>query len=183
MRLALAAAVALAAAGIGAFALRSGEAPATSAAGPVWTEARWPFPVDPWGPGKAFSCKAHDCGRQVHLYVRAKLGFCNCTTGIAEDEDLDRMGDLELVGGGAAPLGSGRPITVGSMKGRARAYALTAPGGPGRTAISLALNERCDMIAGIAVMEGDAPATLETALLSFLDSTAMRRWTEVALGL
>jgi hypothetical protein len=23
---------------------------------PVWTEANWPFPVDPWGQGKAFRC-------------------------------------------------------------------------------------------------------------------------------
>jgi hypothetical protein len=35
---------------------------------PVWTEAHWPFPVDPWGKGKAFRCKALDCGSEVHLY-------------------------------------------------------------------------------------------------------------------
>ena len=56
---------------------------------PVWTEVQWPFPVDPWGKGKAFRCKAGDCGSEVNLYVRAKLGFCNCTTGIADDTDLD----------------------------------------------------------------------------------------------
>ena len=182
-RFILAAAVALGLAGVGVLALRLGEPPATSAAGPLWTEVRWPFPVDPWGPGKAFTCKARDCGGPVNFYVRAKLGFCNCTTGIAEDEDLDRMGDLDLIGGHAAPLGSGRPIAVGSMKGRSRAYALTARGGPGSTAISLALNERCDMIAGVAVVEGDVPADLEAAILALLDSTAMRRWAEVALGL
>ena len=32
------------------------------------------------------------------LYLRAKVGFCNCTTGIAEDEEIDRVGDLSLVG-------------------------------------------------------------------------------------
>jgi hypothetical protein len=56
------------------------------------------FPVDPWGKGKAFRCRASDCGTEVRLYVRAKIGFCNCTTGVADDEDVDRMGDLAIVG-------------------------------------------------------------------------------------
>ena len=96
----------------------SGEFASKSAARvfqPVWTEANWPFPADPWGKGKAFRCKAADCGSEVQLYVRAKLGFCNCVTGIADDTDLEQMGDLAMIGGQAQPLGAGRPITVGSM--------------------------------------------------------------------
>ena len=27
---------------------------------PAWTEVAWPFPVDQWGKGKAFRCKAAD---------------------------------------------------------------------------------------------------------------------------
>ncbi|HEX2725688.1 MAG TPA: hypothetical protein VHN20_07700, partial [Beijerinckiaceae bacterium] len=27
---------------------------------PVWTEAHWPFPLDPWGKGKAFRCRTQD---------------------------------------------------------------------------------------------------------------------------
>src|ERR1700694_200305 len=54
--------------------------PATSIR-PVWTEVKWPFPLDQWGVGRAFVCRAADCGREVDLYLRAKLGFCNCTTG------------------------------------------------------------------------------------------------------
>src|SRR3954451_18143070 len=91
---------------------------------PVWTEAKWPFPTDPWGKGKAFRCKAADCGSEVQLYVRAKLGFCNCVTGIADDTDLEQMGDLAMIGGQAKPLGAGSPITVGTMRGRTRAYAV-----------------------------------------------------------
>src|SRR4051812_9799526 len=49
----------------------------------AWTEVGWPFPLDPWGPGRAFRCKAADCGSEVTLYLRAKLGLCNCTTGVA----------------------------------------------------------------------------------------------------
>src|SRR5580704_17376624 len=61
---------------------------------PVWTEAAWPFPVDQWGGGWAFQCKAADCGIDVKLYLRPKIGFCNCQTGVADDEELDRVGDL-----------------------------------------------------------------------------------------
>ena len=47
---------------------------------PTWTEVAWPFPIDQWGKGKAFRCKAADCGAEVTIYLRAKLGSCDCTT-------------------------------------------------------------------------------------------------------
>jgi hypothetical protein len=64
------------------------------------------------GNGARLCCKAADCGSEIRLYLRAKLGSCNCTTGIAEDTDLDRMSDFDLVGGEVSPLGAGRPIAV-----------------------------------------------------------------------
>src|SRR5262245_33932403 len=101
---------------------------------PVWTEVQWPFPTDQWGRGKAFQCEPADCGSRANLYLRAKIGFCDCTSGVASDDDLDRMSDFDLVGGEVSPLGAGRPITIGWMKGRARAYALDARNRPGKTA-------------------------------------------------
>src|SRR5947209_19447599 len=89
---------------------------------PQWTEVPWPFPMDQWGKGKAFACKAADCGAEVTVYIRAKIGFCNCTTGVADDEELDRISDFELIGGQATPQSPGRPITVAWMKGRSRAF-------------------------------------------------------------
>ena len=62
----------------------------------VWTEIKWPFPLDQWGTGRAFRCRAADCGAEIDLYLRAKLGFCNCATGVSDDAELDRVGDLEL---------------------------------------------------------------------------------------
>jgi hypothetical protein len=94
---------------------------APDAARSAWTEVQWPFPKDPWGRGRAFRCGPADCAAEVNLYLRAKLGFCNCVTGIADDADLDGMGDVALVGGAAAPLGDGRPVAIGWMKGRAPA--------------------------------------------------------------
>jgi hypothetical protein len=155
---------------------------AATATVPAWTEVAWPFPIDPWGKGKAFRCKAADCGAEVNIYLRAKTGFCNCTTGVADDEDLDRMGDLVLVGE-ASPLGTGRPISIAWMKGRSRAYTLNARNPPGKTAISVVFNERCDMIAATAVLGHDRPAATEPSVIEFLNSNTVMRWAEVTLGL
>ena len=184
----LAVAAALAAAVAGYFALVPAS-PANKVAGgipaaqPVWTEVKWPFPIDQWGTGRAFTCKAADCGAAVSLYLRAKLGSCNCTTGIAEDADLDRMSDFDLVGGEVSPLDIGRPIAVGSMKGRSRAYALTARNRPGKSALSVAVNDRCDMIVATAVVSHDQAAMIEPGLLQFLNSRSVLHWAEIALGL
>ena len=163
--------------------LQSGDpARATAAAGEiraVWTETDWPFGADPWGKGRAFRCKADDCGGEVQLYVRAKLGFCNCATGVADDDDLEQMGDLALIGK-TTPIGAGREIIVGPMRGRSRAYRVE---GNHNVALSLAFNQRCDMVAATALIGPGAPASLEPELLAFLNSDLMLKWAEVTLGL
>src|SRR5262249_828411 len=107
---------------------------------PLWVETKWPFPMDQWGTGRAFACKAADFGSEVTLYLPAKPGSCNCTTGVADDADLDRMSDFDLIGGEVSPLGAGRPVTIAWMKGRSRAYTLAARNRPGKSAISIVFN-------------------------------------------
>ena len=155
----------------------------TSGIHPLRAEGTWPFPMDQWGTGRAFSCKAADCGSEVKLYLRAKLGSCNCTTGVADDADLDRMSDFDLVGGEVSPLGAGRPITVAWMKGRSRAYALATRNRPGKSAISVVFNDRCDMIVATVVLPHDRPATIEPDVMEFLNSRPLVHWAEVALGI
>jgi hypothetical protein len=149
----------------------------------LWAEVTWPFPMDQWGTGRAFACKAADCGSEVKLYLRAKLGSCNCTTGVADDADLDRMSDFDLVGGEVSPLGAGRPITVAWMRGRSRAYALAARNRPGKSAISVVFNDRCDMIVATVVLPHDRPAAIEPGVMEFLNSRPVVHWAEVALGI
>jgi hypothetical protein len=173
---------------IGAFALLVGHPAGNTVSAlntprPVWTEVQWPFPMDQWGKGRAFQCKPADCGTKVDLYLRAKIGFCNCTTGVADDADLDRMGDLDLIGAKVSPLGDGRPITIAWMKGRSRAYTLTARNPPGKTALSVAFNDRCDMVVATAVLPHDRPAMIEPGVIDFLNGGTVLRWAEVALGL
>ena len=155
---------------------------AATATVPEWTEVTWPFPIDQWGKGRAFYCKAANCGTEVNIYLRAKLGFCNCTTGVADDEDLDRMGDLALVGD-VSPLGTGRPISIAWMKGRSRAYTLNARNPRGKTVISVVFNERCDMISATAVLGHDRPVGIEPSVIQFLNGNTVMRWAEISLGL
>jgi hypothetical protein len=147
---------------------------------PVWTEAAWPFPIDQWGEGWAYECKAADCGIDVNLYLRPKIGFCNCQTGVADDEELDRVSDVDLVGSERSALGPGRPITVHAMKGRSRGYKVGAPSA--KPVLSLAFNNRCDVIVA-TVIAGEEPVAQEQAVLEFLNGDLMLRWAEVVLGL
>jgi hypothetical protein len=147
---------------------------------PVWTEGTWPFPIDQWGEGWAFQCKAADCGTDVNLYLRPKIGFCNCQTGVADDQELDRVSDVDLVGSEGSARGPGRPITVHGMKGRSRGYAVGAPSA--KPVLSLAFNNRCDVIVA-TVVAGDEPVAQEQAVLEFLNGDLVLHWAEAVLGL
>jgi hypothetical protein len=168
--------------GLGAVALSVAKSPDKAAVGirPAWSEVDWPFLMDQWGKGKAFQCKAADCGTEVKLYLRAKIGFCNCATGVSDDEELDRVADVDLIGRQFSPLAPGHAIKVGTMSGRSRPY-VVAPAGT--WALALAFNERCDVIAATAVIGRDQPASFEPAVLEFLNGKTVLRWAEVTLGL
>jgi hypothetical protein len=155
----------------------------TAAGRPAWSETSWPFPMDQWGKGKAFRCAAAECGSEVSLYVRAKIGFCNCTTGVADDEELERLSDFEFLGPDVAPLGAGRSIAVAWMKGRSRAYAVKATGRAAKAGLSVAFNDRCDAIVATVVLPDDKAAAVEPKVIEFLNSRTVLRWAEVTLGL
>jgi hypothetical protein len=44
------------------------------------------------------------------LYLRVKVGFCNCTTGIADHEELEVVGDVDLIDSQSSTLCSCGPI-------------------------------------------------------------------------
>ena len=92
------------------------------------------------------------------------------------------MGDLDLVGE-VSPLGAGRPISIAWMKGRSRAYTLSAPSALAKTVISVVFNERCDMIAATAVLGHDRSAAAEPGVIEFLNGNTVMRWAEITLGL
>ena len=157
--------------------------PVTPPSQPKFAEMHWPFPTDEWGKGKAFRCEAADCGVEVNLYVRAKIGFCNCQTGVSDDAELDRLSDFTLMGEKLSVLGPGREIGVAWMKGRSRAYAIAEPYRAPNSALAIAFNDRCDAVVATAVVAHDHPKTIEPSVVDFLNSEVIVHWAEVTLGL
>ena len=146
-----------------------------------WAEVAWPFPMDQWGRGTAFRCKAADCGAEIMVYLRPKIGFCNCATGVSDDAELDRVADVSLFDDRYTALAPGREIKVGRMAGRSRPYVVEA--GNRAKVLAIAFNERCDVVAATAVIAHAEPTAFEPAVLAFLNGDTVLRWTEVKLGL
>ena len=152
--------------------------PARGPQAAVWTELGWPFPLDPWGRGEAFRCSASDCGTEVNLYLRIKTGFCNCTAGVADDDDLGRISDAELFGAELPPLSDGRAVVLAGMNGRARSHALAS----GQGLWVAALHAQCDAVVATAVVALDQLPAVEPAVMSFLEGRLARRGAVAALA-
>lgn len=162
------------------FGWRTPPKPATSQ--PAWTETTWSMPIDQWGSGRMFVCMAADCGARVDLMVRPKIGFCNCATGVSDDAELERVGDTELIGAGLRPRGPGRPVKVGWMVGRSRAYRMPAGQADGEV-LSLAYNDECDVVVAVATFKAGDAAALEPTVVAFLNTKPMVLWAKKELGL
>jgi hypothetical protein len=152
--------------------------PSVSSPESPWREVKWPFLMDQWGTGRAFQCPAAACGVALTLYLRPKVGFCNCTTGVADDEELDRVSDVDLINPRFAPLAEGRPVSVAHMSGRSRAYAVA----PRRAALAIAFNDKCDVVVATLLGDGALPPDAEALALAFLNSRPVLHWVEVSLG-
>ena len=156
--------------------VRSGPA----VAGPNWHEIAWPFPRDGWPAGRAFRCDAESCGSAVELYVRPKIGFCNCDTGVADDYEVDRVSDLDLMSQRFAPQQAGKVIRISDMTGRVRSYHLWMVDGSKHSAVGFALSHRCDLMVAVAQGEGNAEG-VQRAAVAFLQTDDMTHWMSAAL--
>jgi hypothetical protein len=168
----LAAVIALGASGVGAYQLAPAEKPVQ------WREIAWPFPRDGWPVGRAFRCDGACAG--VELYVRAKRDFCNCDRGVADDDEVDRVADIDLISPRFAATAPGDTVRIGEMQGRARHYDLDMPGGARHAATGIALSRRCDLMVAVAQGAGEVSA-MQRAALEFLETQAMKAWMVAAL--
>jgi hypothetical protein len=149
---------------------------------PIWAEAKWPFAPDQWGVGRTFVCAPGDCGTRIEIYVRPKIGFCNCATGVSDDAELERVGDTDMVDAKARAVDGGRPIRIGWMKGLSRRY--QAREGPVRgSLLSIAANDECDVVVALAVLGDGDPGVAEPAVMAFLNSNPIVLWAKKELGL
>jgi hypothetical protein len=146
-----------------------------------WQEVAWPFLRDAWPAGRAYHCDAAACGEEMDVYARPKIGFCNCTTGVADDDEVDRVADLDLLSERFVPQEAGKVIHVADMAGRARSYTIDMPDGSKRTAVGIAASRRCDLMVAVAVTRVATPG-LEQKALAFLDSHIMTGWINTVLA-
>ena len=146
-----------------------------------WHEIAWPFPRDGWPAGRAFHCIRELCGGDVELYVRPKTGFCNCDSGVADDDEVDRVTDLDLMSEQFIPLEPGRVIRIGDLRGRLRTYDLKMSDGSRHAAIGVAVSRRCDLFVAVAQGKGAASAVQRVAL-EFLGSNEITRWMASAMN-
>ncbi|MEH2491396.1 hypothetical protein [Bradyrhizobium sp. AZCC 2230] len=161
--------------GVGAYQL--GQSPAPTSA--HWRELAWPFPRDGWPAGRAFRCEGGACDG-AELYIRAKRGFCNCDSGVADDDEVDRVADIDLITPRFAATAPGQAVHVGEMHGRARRYDLAIYDGASHAAVGIAVSRRCDLFVAAAQGRGDANA-MQHAALAFLETQEMKAWVTAAL--
>ena len=145
-----------------------------------WQEIAWPFPRDGWPAGRAFRCDASSCGEAIELYVRPKLGFCNCDRGVADDDEVDRVADLDLISPQFAPARAGEVVRVADMPGRLRAYELKMQDGARHAAIGIAVSRGCDLLVAVAQGKGSA-AEVKHAAMEFLGARETSRWMMAAM--
>jgi hypothetical protein len=145
-----------------------------------WREIAWPFPRDGWPAGRAFRCALESCGDEIEVYLRPKIGFCNCEAGVADDDEVDRVADLDLMSERFVALEPGQVIRIAGMPGRLRSYDLQMADGSRHSAVGIAVSRRCDLL--VAVAQGKGTATeVQRAALDFLARDAVTQWMTSAL--
>ena len=145
-----------------------------------WREIAWPFPRDGWPAGRAFRCATELCGDEIEVYVRPKAGFCNCDSGVSDDEEVDRVADLDLMSERFAPRAPGGVIRIAGMQGRLRSYDLQMADGSRRAAIGIAVSRRCDLLVAVAQGRG-AVSGVQRVALEFLATDAVTKWMTAAM--
>ena len=146
-----------------------------------WREIAWPYPRDGWPAGRAFRCDSELCGGDTEVYLRPKIGFCNCDSGVADDEEVDRVADLDLISERFVPLQPGKEVQIAGMRGRSRTYDLSMSDGSQHAAVGIAVSHRCDLLVAVAQGNG-APSEVQRVALEFLATGAMTRWMISAMG-
>jgi hypothetical protein len=148
-----------------------------------FAEVKWPFPLDQWGDGQAFQCRPDDCGAEINVYLRAKVGFCSCTNGVSDDDELERVGDLEIFGGRYSALENGHTVAMGPLKGRARPFSVEVSFTRPFFVLALAVNNKCDAVVATVMTGSEIGPDVERAALNFLNGDSILKWADASTGL
>lgn len=152
--------------------------PFMTSAAPRFSEIAWKMPVDQWGAGRAYACAAAECGTEIRLYARTKAGFCNCYQGVADDYEIDRIGDVDIHGQDFAPRADGFVTRLGNLAGRQRSFEAWSHNAPRQHVLSIVVAEDCKAVVATLVSREPISAAAERAARETLTGGSFRRWAE-----
>ena len=168
--------------GLAGFVARDGTATGDDGAGrpaldrAAWSETAWPFLRDQWGGGRALHCVGAPCDEDSRLYLRAKVGFCDCFNHVEDDDDIDRLTDFDLIGGDrVVPLGPGRLLALTAGPARLRAFRLEGKRGEVRHAMAAVMAIDCQARVAMLVSKRHPTPALEATMLDLLDNDGSAR--------
>jgi hypothetical protein len=138
---------------------------------PGWVEAAWTLPLDNWGLGRVWRAD----GAGVTLFARTKTGFCNCFNGVADDTEIDRIGDVDLHGDDFTPVAPGHVTIVGDLVGRERAFTATSRWSS-RHVVSIVAASDCKAVVATLVSDQPIPPTIEASAVALLTGESFRQW-------
>ena len=137
-----------------------------------WREIGWRLPLDNWGQGRVWRAADQD----ITLFVRAKTGFCNCFDGIADDTEIDRIGDVDLHGEGFAPAAPGQVVTLGFRPGRKRLFRASTRYDGTLHVLSLVAATDCKAVVATLVSRETISPAAEAAAIAHLTSEPVLHW-------
>ena len=175
-RAAIAAAAGLVCLGATAVAAHYGMRAPESADRPVWHEAAWTPPIDNWGTGLSFVCDNAACPGGVRMFARTKVGFCNCFSGVADDDEIDRIGDVDLHGGAYKPIEAGQVTVVGDLKGRKRLFQIQNRWAGGRQVLSIVVASDCKAVVATLVSGSPISPSMESTAVAVLRERPFQQW-------
>ena len=146
------------------------------AASPMWREAQWSPPIDIWGVGKAWTCTGETCPSGAKLFARTKVGFCNCYTGVADDTEIDLIGDVDIHGDTFTPDRPGTTAELGPLKGRKRPFTLPNRWFGTTHVLSVVVALDCKAVVATIVSSAPIDQNLETAALAVLKDKPFQDW-------
>ena len=143
---------------------------------PVWHEARWTPPIDNWGTGMAFVCDNAGCPGGVKMYARTKVGFCNCFSGVADDGEIDRIGDVDLHGETFTPEAPGVATAIGALQGRKRVFRIDNRFTGTTHVLSIVVATDCKAVVATLVSNNPITAAKEQAAVAVLGEKPFQQW-------
>ena len=152
-----------------------GSHPRPSGGAVAWTESVWNLPLDNWGQGRVWQTSGAD-GTAVSLFARTKTGFCNCFNGIADDTEIDRIGDVDLHGDNFTPIAPGRVTAIGDLPGRERYFQASSRWSGNRHVVSIVAASDCKAVVATLVSDRPISPAAEASAVALLAGDSFRYW-------